>query len=76
MTVSKAYGFLEKEGIVERRRGLPLVVKSMRCKELEKARIAQLQAALRPVITVARQLNIEEKEAMNLFRAMLKSSKE
>ena len=73
MTISKAYGFLDKEGVVERRPGRPLIVSSMRFKELEKARITQLQEALKPVVTMIGQLNIDEKEAVNLLRSMLKS---
>ena len=76
MTVSKAYGFLEKEGVVEHRPGRPLVVGNIRQKELESARLAQLQEALRPVVTIAGQLDIGEREAVQLFRAMLKSRKE
>ena len=76
MTISKAYGYLEKEGVVERRPGRPLVVRRIRSKKLEKARIAQLQQALAPVITVTRQLKIEEEDAVNLFRTMLRGKKE
>ncbi len=76
MTISKAYGFLEKEGVAERRPGRPLVVGRLRQKQLEAARIEQLQRVLRPAITAIRQLDIEEKEAVSLFRDMMKNQEE
>ncbi|HJP32943.1 MAG TPA: GntR family transcriptional regulator [Candidatus Latescibacteria bacterium] len=72
MTISKAYGFLEKEGVVDRRPGLPLVVRRFRQKELEVSRLEHLRGSLGPVITVIQQLDIDEREAVSLLRSMLR----
>jgi len=68
MTISKAYSFLEKEGVVERRPGRPVVVKGnggvAAGKEL-------LRSELATIVTSVRQLGIEPEEAVELFRSML-----
>ncbi len=68
MTISKAYSFLEKDGIVERRPGRPVVVRGngggAAGKEL-------LQAELAAIVTSVRQLGIPHEEAVALFRSML-----
>ena len=72
MTISKAYGFLEKEGVVERRPGKPLVVRQLRQRELKVSRTELLRSSLGSTITVIRQLDIDEEEALNLLRTMLR----
>jgi GntR family transcriptional regulator len=72
MTISKAYGFLEKEGVVERRPGKPLVVRQLRQRELKVSRTELLRSSLASTITVIRQLDIDEEEALNLLRTMLR----
>ena len=68
MTISKAYSFLEKEGVVERRPGRPVAVKGnggvAAGKEL-------LRAELAAIVTSVRQLGIESEAAVELFRSML-----
>ena len=76
MTVSKAYSFLESEGIVERRPGKPLIVKPIRDKERETAKTEQLRQSLKPVITAVRQLGIDKKEAAKIFNEMLRNPEE
>ncbi len=71
MTVSKAFRRLEQEGVVERRPGLPLVVRSLPAEALEATRLAQLRAGLEPVVLQARQLGIATDDAVELFRALL-----
>lgn len=71
MTVSKAFRLLEQEGVVERRPGLPLVVRELRDETLEISRLEQLRASLEPVATQARQLGIADDAALELFRALL-----
>jgi GntR family transcriptional regulator len=71
MTVSKAYSLLEKEGIVERRPGLPLVVGRLPVEDIERERIDQLQTLLEPAVTAARQLGIRPAQALTLFRRLL-----
>jgi GntR family transcriptional regulator len=75
MTISKAYQLLEEEGILERRPGRPLVVRSRKPGEMESTRREQLQRTLRPVVTVVRQLEIPSEEAVDLFRDLLEGEK-
>ena len=71
MTVSKAFRRLEQEGVVERRPGLPLVVRQLPDDALETTRLAQLRASLEPVVLQTRQLGIATDDAVELFRALL-----
>ncbi|HUF50630.1 MAG TPA: GntR family transcriptional regulator [Longimicrobiales bacterium] len=71
MTVSKAYGLLEEEGVVLRRPGLPLVVRSRPKAAAEDAKVAQLRALLDPVAVAAVQLGITERQAVAVFREAL-----
>ncbi len=71
MTVSKAFRRLEQEGVVERRPGLPLVVRALPAAALESNRLAQLRASLGPVATRARQLGVDAVDAIELFRSLL-----
>jgi DNA-binding transcriptional regulator YhcF (GntR family) len=71
MTISKAYNSLEKDGVVERRPGRPLVVRPLDAGELRERRREQLRAALAPAVTTARQLEIGDREAVSLFESLL-----
>ncbi|MEZ4396294.1 MAG: GntR family transcriptional regulator [Candidatus Krumholzibacteriia bacterium] len=71
MTVSKAYSYLEREGVVERRPGRPLVVRAQAAEESEARRLDQLRDALAPTATVARQLGIAPARALELFSELL-----
>ena len=71
MTISKAYSFLEVEGIVERRRGLPLIVKPLRPEDIQVQKLDQLRQSLAPIVTIARQLGIDKSQALEIFRQML-----
>ena len=71
MTVSKAYSFLEREGVVERRPGRPLVVRAQAAEESEAQRLEQLRDALAPTATVARQLGIPTERALAIFSELL-----
>jgi GntR family transcriptional regulator len=71
MTVSKAFGLLEEDGVLERRPGRPHVVRSRRGKTVRGTREDQLEQALRPVATKARQLDLEPDTAVRIFRRLL-----
>ena len=71
MTVSKAFGLLEEEGVLERRPGRAHVVRRRRGKSVQATRLEQLEQALRPVATKARQLNLETAAAVRVFRRLL-----
>lgn len=71
MTISKAYSFLEKEGVVERRPGRPLVVRALEKGELEETKTDRLREGLAPVVRMVRQLGISPAEAVRAFGEML-----
>ena len=73
MTVSKAYGLLEMEGVLVRRRGLGMVVADRPQSSSSVAERAQL---LRPILEraahEARQLELDPDTVLSLFNAILK----
>jgi GntR family transcriptional regulator len=71
MTVSKAFALLEEEGVLERRPGLPLVVRQRKSDKLRATRVEQLEKKLRPIATQARQLGLNPDEAAAIFRRLL-----
>ena len=75
MTVSKSYGILEEEGVLDHRPGLPLVVSSRNGDAVERERLDQLEDLLEPAITAARQLGINANKAVGLFRRMLEENR-
>ena len=72
MTVSKAFGLLEEDGVLERRPGRPHVV---RARPERATRLEQLEKALRPVATKVRQLDLEPDTAVRVFRELLEEEK-
>jgi len=48
MTISKAFALLEEEGVLERRPGLPHVVRQRMNDSLHTSKIKQLETSLRP----------------------------
>jgi GntR family transcriptional regulator len=75
MTVSKAFGLLEEDGVLERRPGRPHVVRKRRGDSVRATRLEQLEQALRPVATKTRQLDIEPETAVQVFRRLLDDEK-
>jgi GntR family transcriptional regulator len=73
MTISKAYSFLEKENVVERRPGRPLIVKPLREEQMMAEKIDQLRQDLQSTVRIVQQLSITHDEALALFRQMLKA---
>ena len=71
MTISKAYSFLERDNVIERRPGRPLVVKAMKAAELRGQRMEQVRESLVGTVTVVRQLDVDAGEAVRLFEEML-----
>lgn len=80
MTVSKAYALLEQEGVLERRPGLSLMVRSAAdgraggTHSQRKDELAQreLERLLRPAATAARQLGVPAKDALETFKRVLR----
>ena len=69
MTVSKAYGFLVEEGLLERRRGIGLFVRSIRKDVKRRQQGRMLDRAMNKVAALAVQMGIPEKEALGLFKS-------
>jgi len=76
MTISKAYSFLERDGVVQRRPGLPLVVKAVADGEAETRRADQVREALAPAVRVIRQLGVAPEEATRALEGMLQEETE
>ena len=74
MTVSKSYGLLAAEGVLERRPGLTLIVAELPPARRERTALEQLRLALEPAATIASQLGIPRKQARRVFRQLLKES--
>jgi GntR family transcriptional regulator len=72
MTISKAYGFLEKEDVVERRPGRPLVVKAVPQDQLRERKDEQLRESLLSTVTMVRQLGVDPARALDVFAEMLR----
>lgn len=74
MTVSKAYGFLEREGVLEHRRGQTLVVRAVGEGALQASRLDELRRSLAASVSVSQQLGIPPAQALRLFRELLAKS--
>lgn len=74
MTVSKAYGLLELDGVLTRRRGLGMVV----AEQAAPARPAERAELLRPTLEraalEARQLELDPDTVLTLFATILKEA--
>lgn len=73
MTVSKAYSLLEAEGLLERRRGMGMVV-AQRAPEMSNPdnRLELLRPALERIAGEARQLELQTAPVIALFSKILK----
>lgn len=75
MTVSKAYGLLELEGVLERRRGVGMLVAE---RSPDTGALGDRAALLRPTLEraarEARELELDPDTVLSLFKAILKES--
>lgn len=71
MTVSKAYAELEREGVLERRPGLPHVVAARPAADSEADREEELARALEPAVKAAKQLGIAPERCAALLARLL-----
>jgi GntR family transcriptional regulator len=67
MTVSKAYGLLEMEGLLERRRGVGLFVAGLGKAKASRTKADMLEEALAKAVVTAIQLGIPEEKARDLL---------
>jgi GntR family transcriptional regulator len=71
MTISKAYSYLERDNVVERRRGRPLVVRALDRDEITNRKIEQLRSTLIPVARMVKQMDIDDGDAIRIFKELL-----
>ena len=72
MTVSKAFGLLEAEGLVTRRRGLAMVIAEQHGRAQPEAdRTGLLRPTLERAAAEARQLQLAPSQALALFKTIL-----
>jgi GntR family transcriptional regulator len=72
MTVSKAYSYLEREGVVERRPGRKLAVKTVEDDAVLEGKKDQLARHLGPLVTIVRQLGLSDEDALKVFERVLR----
>jgi GntR family transcriptional regulator len=68
MTISKAYSFLEAEGLVERKRGVGLFVAKAEKEKKERIKDTLLNDAMDKAAMTAIQLGVSEEEAVEYLR--------
>ncbi len=71
MTVSKAYSLLETEGLLERRRGVGMVIAKSMSKSSRQDKLALLQPTLLSAAQVTRELGISDAQALAAFQTCL-----
>lgn len=75
MTVSKAYSLLELQGLVERRRGVGMVIRPSMAAALPE-RLSHLRPALEHAASVSRQLGIAPEAAIEAFQQILAANEQ
>ncbi|MBH9553642.1 GntR family transcriptional regulator [Inhella gelatinilytica] len=76
MTISKAYSLLEAEGLLERRRGLGMVIAAGHTGAAPKAeRIEALRPTLERAAAEARELAVPTEQVLTLLRQLLEEGK-
>lgn len=75
MTISKAYGFLVAESLVERRAGLGLFVRSVQQDKKKKVKKELLDKAMERAAALTVQLGLSAEEAQELFGQYFEKNK-
>ena len=75
MTISKAYSMLEAEGIVERRRGVGIFVANLKSAKQRQVKNEMLNEVIEKAATVSVQLEIDEEQAVELFKKLYRQHK-
>ncbi len=73
MTISKAYSFLEAEGLVTRKRGIGLFVAKVKKGQRDQIRAKLLNSIVNKAAITAIQLGVSENEAIEFFRKEYKA---
>lgn len=71
MTVSKAYSILETEGLLERRRGIGMVIAKSKNRLMGQSNVSLLVPALESAALIAKQLGLTDVQAMDAFQICL-----
>ena len=72
MTISKAFSLMEADGLLERRRGLSMVVAAQHARAQSSAsRTEQLRPTLEKAAAEARQLEVPAAQALKFFQHLL-----
>ena len=71
MTVSKAYAQLERDGVLDRRPGRPLVVGTLAPAQTRTKKRDQVRESLAAAVTTIKQLDVPTDEAVAMLREML-----
>ena len=72
MTISKAYSFLEAEGLVERKRGIGLFVSKVKKGQLDQIKAKLLDTVVNKAAITAIQLGVSEDAAIEFFKKQYK----
>lgn len=75
MTVSKAYAYMEMEGLLERRRGVGLFVAQLQEDQKEPKKLAMLAEILQKAAMTATQLDIPPDKATQMFDQLCQECK-
>jgi GntR family transcriptional regulator len=73
MTVSKAYGYLEQAGLVERPRGQAMRVRERDTQAQASVVDEELRKSLRPAVRAVRQLGVSKAAALREFERLLEA---
>lgn len=76
MTISKAYNLLERDGVLEHRRGQTLTVRALHEDDVQTHKLDRLRQSLANPASVARQLGISPAQATKIFRELLDQAKD
>ena len=76
MTISKAYGLLEAEGLLERNRGKPMTIAKQSRAPSPSKRLQQLDPHLDQLVLAAKQLQLSEAEVVKALRGKWEESDE
>lgn len=75
MTISKAYGMLEAEGLLERQRGIGMIVSNRQPEQLPVAqRISLLEPAISKLANDAKELDIDSELVIEAVRRTLQNN--
>ncbi|MCX5636882.1 MAG: GntR family transcriptional regulator [Planctomycetota bacterium] len=75
MTISKAYSFLEAEGLVERKRGIGLFVSKVEKDQMDQIKAKLLDNVVNKAAITAIQMGVSEDEAIEFFKKQYKEYK-